>query len=126
MDHCTLFPRSFVLAFALLFAAAPAPASEILIEAEDYVTYGDMHGRQIEVVNCDGALNGVAVDGVDVAGEWLLYQFDLPERTCMVDLIYSSRVLDWVASFRVEFLDAEGLTVLSSDTLTTAPGRGVT
>ena len=113
---------------SLLSGFAPIQAQGILLEAEDFFTYGNIPGgyRPIRVVSCSAASGGYGVDGIDVDGEYIKWKLELETSFCFVDSLRSAQTDGETRTFAITF-EPEALAGTSaSDTLTTLPGRGVT
>lgn len=124
----TLWLIGSALSLALLAAALPASGSTLHIEADTYSTSGNIQGcgDPIERVNCDAATEGIAVEGVDCDGEWILIPVTIPSDFCFTTGLRSARVEGVVSTFAIEIhaTDAER-TLVGSDSLVTLPGQGV-
>lgn len=113
-----------VLASAI---ALPASAVNIHIEADTYFTSGGIPscGYDIARVSCDGATEGIAVDGVDCDGEWIAISLPVSSEICFYSGLRSARYEGLVSHFRMEFrTDDAHQTLVASDSLETAPGLG--
>ncbi len=72
------------LAFGLLvLATVPAAgALSVLVEAESFTDGYDMGGASIMAIACTSASGGLAVDGLDISGEWIEVKATIPDEAC--------------------------------------------
>jgi hypothetical protein len=89
-----IFPRTApasVLAAAMvaLLAAGAFASGGLRFEAEEFEAYGSYNigGADIAVSYCSYASGGLAVDGLDVPGEWFKLKVTISSGAC-----YSSRM----------------------------------
>lgn len=99
-----------VLAGLWLLALAPlaSGASGATVEGEEFVDHAsyDVGGLPIAAVYCPGASGFYAADGLDVPGEWILLQVDIPSPGCYEStLAYQTEYGDTV-NLRVRMLNA--------------------
>src|SRR5512140_249000 len=126
-------PGILVWAAGLWFALSAVPAQGRNVEEVyfyDYENYGscwDSPGSlvPIGVAHCDGALKGLAVTGMDAAGEWVQVPLRLSGDATFTDSLRSAGEVDYVRHFVVQFVDAFTQEPILEDTLTTIPGLGV-
>jgi len=110
----------------LLSGAAPSLADDIRLEEDAVQSYGNIAGHQIEVKSCDGAENGLAVYGVDTAGEWVSYGFSLDASICFVDSLRSAGDDREYRELQIEyFLDPDFTNPVAVDGFASAEGRGM-
>ena len=91
----------------------------------DVFTWGDLGGLTIGLVDCDGALDGTAIDGLDLPGEWIKWRLTLAEPFCFVDSLRSSGTLGVIREFVTEYTPDPPSDGASQDTVFTVPGSGV-
>jgi hypothetical protein len=79
-------PALAVLAVLTVLAAAHCAfaASELRIEAESFEPYGyyDIGGYEVEVAYCSYASGQLAVDGLDLPGEWFKLKVTFYDGGC--------------------------------------------
>ncbi len=69
----------------VLMALATTPAAgaiSVLVEAESYVGAYDMGGASIMSILCSSASGEHAVDGLDIAGEWIELKATIADEAC--------------------------------------------
>ena len=91
---------------AFLLAGVPVTghaAEELRREAEDYASYGwyDVGGMEITEAYCSYASQGLAVDGLDLPGEWIKLKVAFNYGGC-----YSTRI-----DYQSAYGDTVGLAV---------------
>ncbi len=78
--------RTVALPLAIgLLALATVPAAgalSVLVEAESYTDGYDMGGASIKSIACTSASGGLAVDGLDISGEWIEVKATIPDEAC--------------------------------------------
>lgn len=119
-------------AFAVLAAlvvAAPAQAAEdLLVEGEEYETYGslDLGGVLIQSEFCSGASGFLAAGGLDIPGEWIRLKVTFPTDGCYRSTIaYQSAYSDHVELvLRLADAPAPGGELTSTHWLTDGWGFG--
>lgn len=78
--------RTIALPFAIgLLALATIPAAgalSVFVEAESFTDGFDMGGASIMSIGCTSASGGLAVDGLDIPGEWIEVKATLPDEAC--------------------------------------------
>lgn len=116
---------TILIAMCFVFHAAPSAAVEQRLDADQVYTWGNIDGILIQKVNCDGALNGRAVDGLDVPGEWIAWHLVLSEPSCFIDSLRSAGTTGVVRHFVTEFIPEPPATSASVDSVFTVPGSGV-
>jgi hypothetical protein len=114
----------------LIVPALPgrASADAVQIEAEDYSASGDIGGcgLAIERHDCSGASGGLAVDGVDCAGEWIRLHAVLYRSMSFSFGLRSAGSIGYARSFGALILRDDGSeTPVAGDTLITPQGAGV-
>jgi hypothetical protein len=115
---------------ALLLLAAVAlgttvRAEDMRLVSDDVFTWGDLGGITIQHANCEGALDGRAIDGLDLPGEWIQWHLTLTEPSCFVDSLHSAGTTDVVREFVTEYISDPLWETAARDTVFTAPGSGV-
>jgi hypothetical protein len=98
-----------LLAFGLLaLGTAPAPgAISVLVEAESYVDAMNIGGASIMSVVCTSASEGYAVDGLDIAGEWIEVKVTLLDEACYELLLgYQAPYEETIETLMTVFDDA--------------------
>ena len=120
---------TFLLATLLVAAAADgAPASSLRFEAEDAEAmnrFHDLGGIPIIRKACDDASGGVAIEGLDLDGEYLEFDLELFEPWCFTDSLRCAGALDGNWEFRVEFINAEEGQPGARDWVPSVVGRGI-
>jgi hypothetical protein len=106
--------------------AAARTAEAVQLEAEDYVASMNVGGSPIQMVGCSAARGGLAVDGVDYAGDYIEWSLSLAQEFVFRDSLRSAGAVGLVRRYAVLFLPAGGGPPVASDTLTTTPGLGIT
>lgn len=99
---------AFLLISMLVPAAGAVAADDLIIEGEEYQTYGylDLGGVAIHSEYCTGASGFQAAGGLDVPGEWILLKVTFPRDGCYRGVIaYQSAYSDHV-QLRVRMVDA--------------------
>lgn len=101
--------RGAIAALSVLVALAASAlgASELRIEAEGFEPYGyyDMGGYEVSVSYCSYASGALAVDGLDVPGEWFKVKVTFEAGGCYGTRIdYQSDYADTV-EIAVRLLD---------------------
>lgn len=123
----------FLLA-SLVWAAglvpAPVSANVIRIEAESYVNAHELggNGSRIGRVGCSSASEGQAVDGLDVPGEYVEWNFPVAEAGCFVDSLCSAGGAPpngMVREFTIQVFAQGSTEPLYEDGITTIEGNGV-
>jgi hypothetical protein len=74
---------------------------------------------------CDSASNGLAVDGMDCADEWIREEFTLAGETSFRDEVRSAGNEGFVRHLEVQYLDYFTEQLVTADTLVTPPGLGI-
>jgi hypothetical protein len=122
-------PKSAVVPFVLLlFAlAAPALAETWRFEAED-INPANCYaqGGAIEVVTCNDASGGKALEGLTMLGDWAEIRVTFSRETCLIDSIRCASPLRSSWQFRVEFHLEESADPIASNDHAAVEGRGVT
>jgi hypothetical protein len=121
-------PLSACATLALVTAiafATPVRAEDIRLVSGDVFTSGDLGGLAIGLVDCDGSLDGTAIDGLDQPGEWIKWHLTLAEPFCFVDSLRSSGTLGVIREFVTEYTPDPPAEGASQDTVFTVPGSGV-
>jgi hypothetical protein len=111
--------------FLGLVLASPFPEDTIQIEAESYTDSLNLGGEAVHVVVCESASGGLAVQGVDTAGEWISFPLEVEEPIAFRDSLRSAGALGIVRTHVVEFRAAGSGVLIESDTLVTPPGLGI-
>ncbi len=124
------FPSFPVASAALLLLVAVAlgttvRAEDMRLASDDVFTWGDLGGITIQHANCEGALDGRAIDGLDLPGEWIQWHLTLTEPFCFVDSLHSAGTTDVVREFVTEYISDPLWETAGQDTVFTAPGAGV-
>jgi hypothetical protein len=91
----------------LVLAGAAFGASELRIEAESFEPYGyyDVGGYEVSVAYCSYASGALAVDGLDMPGEWFKLKVTFESGGCYATrLDYQSEYADTV-DLAVRLLD---------------------
>ncbi len=122
------------IALLSLFLIVPATsrgapvrtASAVSLEAEDYAAFHEAGGALITVVSCSAARGGLAVDGLDVPGDYLEWPLTLTHPLVFRDSLRSAGAIGLTRRYAVLFLPAAGGAPVAGDTLTTVQGLGVT
>lgn len=84
--------RLMFLTPVILFAAV-ASSYAITIEAESLVGSFNAGGDEIYVVGCSGASGGMAVEGVDTAGDWIEIMITVADTYGYADSLRSAGLL---------------------------------
>jgi hypothetical protein len=124
-SRAMLHAAAVLVAAGFVFHAAPGAAAEQRLEADQVYTWGNIGGITIQHVNCDGALNGRAIDGMDMPGEWIAWHLVLSEPFCFVDSLRSAGTTGDVRQFVTEYIPEPPATSASADSVYTVPGSGV-
>ena len=104
--------RAAAAALAVLLAALPAApsraAADVMVECEDFEAYGsnDLGGVPIAPVLCTGASGYLAVDGLDLLGEWILLSVNIPSPGCYNSTLAYQAAYDDDVGIRVSVIDA--------------------
>ena len=70
---------AFLLAaLLLLLSVACAEATYFTVQCEDYSNSHDIGGTPVSTIFCSAAFKLMAVEGVDLVGEWIEVPFDAP------------------------------------------------
>ncbi len=88
-----------VLISAVITAGAAAAAEDLIIEGEEYQSYGwhDLGGVAIHPEYCSGASGYYAASGLDVPGEWIRLKITIPVDGCYrTTIAYQSEYSDHV------------------------------
>jgi hypothetical protein len=102
-------------------------AIKIKIEVESYYRSHSQCGEAIRPATCaEGCSGGAGVDGVDCAGDWLMFDVNIPEAIIFRDSLRSAGDVGLRRKFSVEFYPQGSWTAQAADTLTTRPGTGIT
>ena len=117
--------RALSVLSAVILLATPAGAEDQRLEADDVYTWGNLGGITIQKVSCDGALNGRAIDGLDVPGEWIQWHLTLTEPFCFVDSLHSAGTTGVIREFVTEYIPDPPAGTAARDTVFTVPGSGV-
>ncbi len=97
----TRLARSLVLALALAALAGAAHATTFPIEAESMTSFLNLGGSAITVVGCSAARGGLAVDGVDFAGDYLEWPLTLAQDFVFRDSLRTAGGIGVVRQFAV-------------------------
>jgi hypothetical protein len=118
--------RALCLVALVLLVAAPSLAfADIELEVEDMIGSHNIGGAAIVIRGCSAASQGVAVEGWDTDGEWIDLRLELTTAACFTNSVRSAGMPGGTRTFAVYFkLDSN--TTVSSDTLTTVEGEGIT
>jgi len=120
------WPIPALLLAVLSGAAPPAVPGHIRLEAEHMKASHNLGGYAIDMAGCWAASNRLAVDGLDVDGEWLQLAFTLDAPFCFVDSVRSAADDGVVCGFVLSLEPAAGGESSIPDTVTAPPGTGVT
>ena len=95
------------LGLLILVTAPAAGALSVLVEAESYTESYDMGGASIMSIACTSASGGLAVDGLDISGEWIEVKATIPAEACY-ELIMSFQApyAEWIDTTVTVFDDA--------------------
>jgi len=104
-----------VLGLAALAALPAIGAIQVLVEAESFVDSHDTGGASIQAVNCTSASDGLAVDGLDLIGEWIEIKATVPDEACYelhlgFQAMYQDPVVAGVTIFDEGHSTVEGVT----------------
>ncbi len=123
---CAVLSLALVAARSDVSAATAGTSGTLSLEAEDYVSSVDAGGALITIVGCSAARGGLAVDGLDVAGDYIEWNLSLAQPFSFRDSLRSAGAIGLVRKYAILFLPAGGGSPVASDTLTTPAGLGVT
>jgi hypothetical protein len=123
---------SFLALLALLAIPRPILADDTIekfdpldpLGPNDYWD-GPENVEDIHVMNCSGASDGRAVEGIDAPGEWIQTRIHLGEEVTFYDVVRSAGDGDFVRRLEVQYLDDFTMEVVRADTLVTPPGLGI-
>lgn len=115
-----------LLLATLSLAVTVAVAEDQRLVSDDVYTWGDLGGIVLTHSGCDGSLDGRAIDGFDMPGEWIAWHLTLTEPFCFVDSLRTAGRKDDVRHFRTEFILDPTMETASQDTVLTTPGLGLT
>ncbi len=121
-------PWRGILLLGLSLALLPGMAAsqgEARLEAEDFVAKDEHGAIPIQIKVCSGASQGLAVDGLDVAGEWIAWEISLVERYCFRDSLRSAGSVKAVRTFITQFERMPYEEIVDADTVVTLPGSGI-
>ena len=125
------FARTLCLALGLVFVATLLLGSEtalatIQLEAEDATGFLNVGGSPITSVICGAARGGLALDGIDWAGDYIEWEIFLPEEFSFRDSLRTAGAVGLVRTFIVQFyMSGIGGPPILSDTLVTPAGLGI-
>jgi hypothetical protein len=105
MELPRALPQAFVLVPALLLAASAASLA-LTIEAESLVGSFNAGGDDIYTIACSGASGGMAVEGVDTAGDWIEIMVTIPDTYVYVDSLRSAGLLNLQSHFALTVFGA--------------------
>ena len=108
------------------FALAGPAGADIRLEAETYIAFGDAGGTPVHMAVCSAASQGLAVDGLDVAGDWIELRVSFTEPACVDVRLRSAGVPGYVRGYALAFTPDPPGTAAGVDTLVTPPGLGIT
>lgn len=108
-----------------IFPAIGSSQGEIRLEAEDYISKQDYGGIPIQIHACNGASQGLAIDGLDIGNEWLAWEISLSERFCFIDSLRSAGAVKQVRTYRTTFERLPSEEIVDADTVVTLPGAGI-
>jgi hypothetical protein len=125
MPRCPVL--SFLVAAVVLgMAHQQAGAAEtIRLEAEDFVASHDVGGIRIYARSCTAASQGLAVDGLDMEGEWMELRLELASPTAFLHGLQTAGDVGLTRTFAVDFRPQSDQGTSLTDTLTTIPGSGI-
>jgi len=97
---------TFTVACLLVAGAAAEVLPYVDFEGEDYVASHNIGGAMIQVGPCGGASGGSLVKYIDVPGEWIELEIDLPEDVCYDSSVRFQGYVDFVSDFIMTLLGA--------------------
>ena len=110
-----------------LLAMATVPAAgalSVLVEAESYTDGYNIDGASIMSIVCTSASNGYAVDGLDIAGEWIEVKATVPEEACYEFILGYQAPYAEVVGTKVTVFD-DGHSTIEGDTAIELLGEGL-
>ena len=73
------YANGILLSVLLLFLSATAASSGVMfVQCESFTGSHNIGGDGISATGCGGAINGMAVVGCDISGEWIEITDDAP------------------------------------------------
>ncbi len=78
----------------------------VTVEAETFTAYGNIAGAPIGVVGCSYASGGQAVDGFDIAEEWVRLLVTFPEDGLYANRLRSAGPLGLTSTVRLTLVTA--------------------
>jgi len=108
----------------LLIATGPALAEDIRLEAENLLDSHNLGGTPIITKSCSAASGGLAMDGLDLDGEWLEFQLTVQEPLPFLVSVRSAGSTNLVRHFRVLFFAVDPESSEIQDEVSTGPGSG--
>lgn len=116
---------SVVLGLIALVAAPVAGAISVTAEAESYDDTFDKGGAAIMAIACSGASGGLAVDGLDMAGEWIEVKATIPVEACYeLTLSYQAPYAEIINTMVTVFDGSHALAEGSADVELVGAGLG--
>ncbi len=82
MRSSPIITSSVVVALVLTAASVASGGPDVRVECESYTDFYNEGGAEIASVVCSSASDGLAVDGLDIIGEWIEVKATLPTESC--------------------------------------------
>jgi hypothetical protein len=117
--------RLAVLLSCALLAAAPASAYVLSLEADGFMDSYDSGGRPVEDVDCSGASGGKALEGIDLAGEWISWDVTVDQQAEVRGRVRSAGEAGAVRGYTLSVWYEDGSEMVLSQTVTTPAGTGI-
>ena len=91
-------------------SGASLAAYDLRLEAEEFEAYGSYNigGEDIRASYCSYASGGLAVDGLDIPGEWFKLSVTFPHAGCYSSVIDYQSAYDDTVQLVVRLLDYPG------------------
>jgi hypothetical protein len=98
---------AFTAAVVLAMALSAGAAEDLRLEAEEFESYGSYNigGVDIRVSYCSYASGGLAVDGLDMPGEWFKLKVTLPIGGCFTSRLDYQSAYGETTQLAVRILD---------------------
>jgi hypothetical protein len=117
---------NLTLCFACgMLLAGSASALELQLEADAYTECLDFGGIQVGPVDCSGASGGVALEGIDQAGEWIAWDLFLEARQELAARVLSAGGNGYVRAYAIDIWYEDEARYVMQESMVTPAGLGI-
>lgn len=125
MKYSTRRTLAAVLAGVSFATAAPAGAYVLTLEADGYTDVSDLGGRPIDTVGCSGASQGIALEGIDLSGEWISWDVVVDQQVTVSGSVRSAGAELFERRYTLTVWSDDESRVVFEETVSTPPGTGI-